>query len=197
MIDKYGAGQDPYCYCDSHILKNLLNIRDESTLQEAELDLSSLAAKNLDFAEPPYDLIYLRRIHNILFADIYEWAGAIRTIDISKANTHFCTASRIAPEANKLFKSVKKKEYFVGMDKTQLIKELSELYADLNVIHPFRDGNGRAQRILFEHIVVNCGFEISWTTITINEWLDANIQGFYGNYETMESVFRKCIGRAL
>ena len=159
--------------------------------------MSSLAAETLEFCEPPYDLTYLKKIHKTLFVDLYQWAGEIRTIDISKGATRFCTASRREPEINRLFEKAGKQHYYVNFDRAQLIKELSELYSDLNAIHPFRDGNGRAQRILFEHIAVHCGFDISWKPISMDEWIDANIQGFYCNHEPMVLIFEKCIGKSL
>jgi cell filamentation protein len=162
MVDKYGAGQDPYCSPGTTVLRNLLNLTDDKTLAQAERDLSEVAAESIDFAPPPYDLPYLQNIHRQLFADLYDWAGELRTVDISKDDTHFCVTSRIEPEANKLFKALADANWFQDLDRTALINASAELFGDLNVVHPFREGNGRAQRILFEHIIVNAGYEISW-----------------------------------
>ena len=74
------------------------------SLAEAERALSEVAADSIDFAPQPYDLAYLQQIHHRLFSDLYDWAGQLRTVDISKNDTHFCVTSRIEPEANKLFK---------------------------------------------------------------------------------------------
>lgn len=197
MVDKYGTGQDPYCYPGTAILKNRFNIQDETRLAEAEREITASAASEISFSEPPFDLDHLRAIHKQLFADLYEWAGEIRTIDISKGNTRFCTASRIVPEANKLFDELAQQHYFVSLERQDLVRAIAEFYGDLNVIHPFREGNGRAQRILFEHIIINCGYEISWQPVSQEEWLRANIQAYYGDYEDMVSVFDKCIGQPL
>lgn len=194
--DKYGTGQDPYCYPDSDVLINTLNIRDDQLLEEAERDLSTLSANDIEFALPPYDLNYLSAIHKALFSDLYPWAGELRTIDISKGNTRFCSYSRIKIEAEKLFKSVDYGRSLAELKRDDLVKSSSELYADLNVVHPFREGNGRAQRILFEHIIINCGFEIDWSLIDQDEWLNANIAGYYCNYHPMHAIFEKCIGSA-
>jgi cell filamentation protein len=75
MLDKYGAGQDPYCFLDTAILRNRFGIHDERTLAEAERALSEVAADSIDFAPPPYDLAYLQQIHRRLFSDLYDWAG--------------------------------------------------------------------------------------------------------------------------
>jgi cell filamentation protein len=99
MMDKYGVGQDPYCYSDSDVLRNLLNIQDEAQLQKAERELSEIAVSHFRLLPPPYDLRLLQHIHKTLFAGVYEWAGLLRTVNIRKGNTLFCTADRIAPEA--------------------------------------------------------------------------------------------------
>ncbi|SCW43227.1 cell filamentation protein [Pseudomonas sp. NFACC52] len=75
MADKYGVGEDAYCYPGSTVLRNKLDLRDEPTLSEAEQQLSAIAADNVEFSPPPYSLAYLQNIHRILFADLFEWAG--------------------------------------------------------------------------------------------------------------------------
>lgn len=79
----------------------------------------------------------------------------------------------------------------------ELIVATAELYAELNMVHPFREGNGRAQRILFEHIIVNCGWQISWETILPEEWVTANIAGVYADYGPMENIFSRCISESI
>lgn len=80
MSDKYGVGQDSYCYPDSTVLRNKLDIRDALTLSEAERQLSVIAADKVEFSPPPYSLAYLQNIHRTLFSDLYEWAGELRTV---------------------------------------------------------------------------------------------------------------------
>ncbi len=77
--------------------------------------------------------------------------------------------------------------------KTKLIKQLSELYADINVLHPFREGNGRTQRILFEHIAINCGYTIDWGFISMQEWMIANAHGAYCDFELLETIFQSAL----
>lgn len=194
MIDKYGTGDDPACYGRTSVLKNLLNIEDEALLDEAEREISSINASEIEFSPPPYDLMYLQELHRTLFSDIYTWAGHIRSVDISKGETRFCSITRIAPEAEKLFSQLRTLNYFTELEREKLICSLAELYGDMNIIHPFRDGNGRAQRILFEHIVINSGFEISWNGIDREEWVNANIASVNCNYTPLRKIFDCCVG---
>ena len=151
--DKYGTGQDPYCYPNSDILINSLNIQDEALLEEAERD-------------------------------------------ISKGNTRFCSYQRIEIEAQKLLSAIDYGNTLVELSRDDLVIAIAELYADMNVVHPFREGNGRAQRVLFEHMIINCGYDIDWSIVEADEWLEANIKGYYCDYSLMRSIFEKCIGSA-
>ncbi|WP_024695998.1 putative adenosine monophosphate-protein transferase Fic [Pseudomonas syringae] len=197
MLDKYGAGQDPYCYPGTTVLKNRLNVVSDNVLAEAERALSEVAVSLIDFAPPPYDLSYLRNLHRLLFADLYDWAGELRTVDISKGNTRFCTMTRIEPESKKLFALLDKANWFQELERDQLVKACAEAFGDLNVIHPFREGNGRAQRVLFEHLIVNAGYEISWWAVEAEEWTQANIDAVDCDYRALTNVFERCIGKPI
>jgi cell filamentation protein len=74
---------------------------------------------------------------------------------------------------------------------------VADAYSELNVIHSFREGNGRSQRILFEPLIINAGFEIRWWGITPDEWITANIAAFHGDPRPMEHVFDLCIGQPI
>lgn len=192
--DKYGVDDDPYCYPGTSVLKNLLDLRDESSLADAERDLSMIAARAIDFVPPPYDLPYLKQIHRRLLGKVYPWAGEVRTVDIRKAGTRFCVASRIEPEAAKQFEGMRRQGWFEGLSRVELIRHIAESFGDLNVIHPFREGNGRAQRVLFEQMIVNAGFEISWDSVDPEEWIAANVAAFEVDYTYLEAIFSRCIG---
>jgi cell filamentation protein len=197
MLDKYGTGQDPYCYRGTRTLRNLLDITDETVLNHAERDISASAANEIEYCTPPYDLAALQKIHRQLFDELYDWAGEIRTIDISKDTTRLCTVSRIEPEASKLLNACAHRSWFIGLDREALIVAVAELFGDLNMTHPFREGNGRAQRILFEHLIIHAGFEISWWGVEQREWIQANIDAVVCDYSTLERVFERCIGRPI
>ncbi|XKF14835.1 Fic family protein [Halomonas sp. BLK-85] len=120
-MDKYGTGQDPYCYKDTDVLRNKLEIFDTQALEEAERDLSLINADRIEFSPPPYDFTYLKRLHHQLFHDLYDWAGEVRTIDIAKGNTRFYNVNRIVPEAEKLFTKLAEHSYFTQLEKAGLI----------------------------------------------------------------------------
>ncbi len=84
-----------------------------------------------------------------MFSDLFDWAGELRTVDISKGNTRFCNAIRIEKEANNLFSMLEQDNYLVGLAYDDFVTKLAEYYCDINVLHPFREGNGRVQRLFF------------------------------------------------
>lgn len=181
MSDKYGTGQDrQYCYPGSDVLINKLGLTDKAALEAAEIELSQL---RVDQFEPDFDdisLPALRAIHFYLFQDIYDWAGELRTVDISKGGARFTNVRRIEPESDKLFGQLAQEDYLTGLPREQFVARLAHYYCELNVIHPFRDGNGRAQRLMFEVISINAGFALRWLPIGGAEWLDANIAAYNG-----------------
>ena len=118
-------------------------------------------------------------------------------MDISKRDTHFCNVNRIEPEADKIFRAMARANWFEGYERERLIVAVAEHYGDLNMIHPFREGNGRAQRILFEHLIVNVGFEVSWWAVEENEWIGANIDAVLCDYRAQERIFARCIGQPI
>ena len=192
--DKYGAGQDPYCYPGSTTLRNRLNLQDEDELSKAELDLSSIAANEIEFMPPPYGLARLKQIHKHLFCDVYDWAGEIRTVDISKEQTRFCSVQRIEPESTRIFDRLAQNSWFADASREALVSGLAEVFGDVNVIHPFREGNGRAQRILFDQIVVNAGYEINWWIVNPEEWIGANVDAVICDYRALTEIFGRCVG---
>lgn len=190
MSDKYGTGQDPYCYPGTQVLKNRLGLKNDATLARAETEIATKALQTIQFRAPPYDFNYLKTIHRQLFGSLYAWAGEVRTVDIAKGDTRFCTCSRIEPEAVKIFRTLAARHFFADIDnKATLAQELAVLYADLNMVHPFRDGNGRAQRLLFEHLALNCGYQIDWRSTPQQQWIDANIRGVYCDFQALQAIF--------
>ena len=194
MRDKYGVTQDRYCYPGSDVLINLLGIRDAKTLAEAEAEFT---AERFRTYKPPrlvitdFTLHHLQQLHYHLFQDIYEWAGKIRDVDISKGDTRFCTWSRIEPEANKLFSTIPNLEL---MDTEEsLISKVADLFCEINLLHPFREGNGRVQRFFFEELLFTLDYDVSWPRISQKHWIDANIAGVNLDLSPLEAIFAQAI----
>lgn len=192
-MDKYDSSNDYYCYPGTFVLKNKLNIEDVSTLEAAEREITAETVKAVNYQSPPYNLDYMRKLHGDLFSELYDWAGELRTVDISKGGTRFCTCGRIVPEAEKLFRGLAAINWLNSLSKDDFCEKLAEYYCEINMIHPFREGNGRVQRLLFEHLALSSGYELDWGNVNQDEWVRANIDGVMVNYGPMATIFKRIV----
>ena len=196
MRDKYSVEHDQYCYPDSDVLVNLLDIQDPQELAEAESEFSAeryrtYESRHLSLADFSFE--HLQHLHHHLFQDLYEWAGQVREVDISKGSTRFCTCSRIQPEATKLFALIPN---LAGLNnENDLITKVADLYCEMNILHPFREGNGRVQRFFFEELLFTLGYELRWPQISKETWIDANIAGYDLNLAPLKAIFSQAISK--
>lgn len=193
MRDKYGIGNDSYCYVGTTVLKNHLNITDADELRQIEAEIAALRAEILTPQFERFDAERLRKIHAHLFQDIYAWAGEYRNVDISKGDTRFCTSSRIEVELSRIFNQLECVDWLNGLPLPEFIRQVADYYCEINVIHPFREGNGRAQRLLFDEVIVNAGFDVDWALIEPGEWAAANAAGYQGDLQPLIELFRRAL----
>ena len=135
-----------YCYPDSDVLKNTMEVRDSERLSQLERRLTML--RLLELIDKPvrgkFDLKHLQAIHKYIFQDIYEWAGEIRKVDI-KGNM-FCNVRFLSGQAAEIFGKLKEEDYLQGLEEEDFIGRLAYYFSEINALHPFREGNGRSQQ---------------------------------------------------
>lgn len=180
-----------YCYKDSDVLINKLNITNEKDLFNAERELVSLRTYELN--EKPlrgnFDFEYLKDIHKYLFQDVYRWAGNIRNCNIAKQDL-FCLTEHIESFGHDIFDKLKKEKYFINYDYDVKLDKLVELFADINALHPFREGNGRSQRIFIEALSKINGIHLDLTNVTKMDMIIASHESINGNYEKLKNMFK-------
>ena len=181
-----------YCYKDSDVLINKLNITDEKDLYDAERGLVTLRTAQLN--EEPikgyFDFNHLKSIHKFLFQDVYRWAGDIRNCNIAKQDL-FCLCEYIDSFANDIFGRLKKEQYFIKYSYEVKLKKLVELFADINALHPFREGNGRSQREFIEELAKINGIDLNLTTVSKEDMIIASHDSINGHYEKLFDIFKK------
>lgn len=192
-MDRYDAAQDHYCYPGTDVLKNELGIQDAGRLEEAERKITAKTSERIGYRPPPYSLWYLQELHRTLFGPLYSWAGELRDVGIAKGGTVFCIPARLQTEADRLFGDLASEEWLLEMPHDEFCSALARHYCEFNMLHPFREGNGRVQRILFEHLALAAGYELDWSDVTQPEWLQANIDGVNVNYRRMTDVFNRVV----
>jgi cell filamentation protein len=194
MRDKYGVAHDKYCYPNSDVLINLLDIRESALLDEAETEFTAERYRTYEPSQQAlsdFSYEHLKYLHRHLFQDLYKWAGETRDVDISKGNTRFCTWTRIEPEANKLTRTIP--ELADCHDHSEIIDKVADLFCELNLLHPFREGNGRVLRFFFEELLYTLGYDVSWPQISQQDWIDANIAGVNLDLSLLIVIFEQAI----
>ena len=147
-------------------LKNRLNITDSAELAREEERISKTRAVELfesGFLSSltPGTFASLSKIHAFLFSDIYEFAGRIRTVNIAKGNFRFAPLMYL----NAALENIEK------MPQSSF-DEIVEKYVEMNVAHPFREGNGRATRIWLDHILrCEIGKVVDWSLVDKEDYL--------------------------
>ena len=183
-----------YCYPDSDVLVNKLDIRDPNKLQIFERKLTML--RLLELIDKPiegkFDLKHLQAIHAYIFQDVYDWAGKIRTVDIAKGNT-FCNVRFISSQADAIFSKLKEEYYLAGLEEYMFTKRLAYYFSEINALHPFRKGNGRSQREFIRSLALKNGYLIYFEKVSKEEMLIASKKSFMCDYEDMEKIMAKCI----
>ena len=148
------------------MLENKLGIMDSAELAREEERLSKKRAKELfekDLlaGEPAGKFSTLQKIHKILFADIYPFAGQLRTVNLAKGNFRFAPLMYLdAALAN------------IDQMPQSDFDEIIEKYVEMNIAHPFREGNGRSTRIWLDHILKHeIGKVVNWSLVDKEDYL--------------------------
>ncbi|TRX57149.1 putative adenosine monophosphate-protein transferase Fic [Thalassomonas sp. M1454] len=193
MVDKYGVNDDPYCYPGTDVLINLFGISSNDVLENVEAELTAIRLTQYHDTQRILNFSTLKSLHFHLFQDLYDWAGQIRTVDISKGNTRFCNISRIEKETEKCFLILTHNNYLLDSDKEVFIKVIADFFCEMNVVHPFREGNGRTLRLFCELVAKRAGFILSWKNVNSKQWLAANIAGYNGRLQPLINIFSDAI----
>ena len=192
--DVYTTTQSIYCYPSSNVLKNKLNIRDNKLLKTAEEEITLI--KQMELLKNPikgnFSKAHLMNIHKFIFEDIYSFAGKIRREQISKADTMFYPPNLIDRELDKVFAKIKEKNMLRETDEEKVFDNLAYVMAELNIIHPFREGNGRSIREFIRLMAKRMGYDLNWGNVDREELLEASILSV-DNYKLLIGILEACV----
>ena len=138
-------------------------------------------------------LPWLCAIHQQLFQDVFDWAGELRDVDISKGETRFCHFEYIENEGNDLMQEMEDEHYLTGLARTEFVHRLAHYYCEINVLHPFFVGSGRAQRVFFEQLAIHAGYVLDWSGVDPDLWRTANQAGALGDLGPLTEIFTKVV----
>jgi len=143
--------------------------------------------------DEPLNLSTWQKLHRSFFQDVYSWSGEIRSVHLAKGDTVFAIPDHIETQARELFDKLQA-ENLSDISLEILPARLAYYFAELNVLHPFREGNGRTQKLLFDEITRRVGLEIDWTLIGTEEFLDALVLAYHSqDYSKLEELFSRAL----
>ncbi|MBF4592062.1 Fic/DOC family protein [Curtobacterium sp. VKM Ac-1395] len=127
--------------------------------------------RRIEFLDEPFqgdfDLPHLQAIHRHLFQDVYPWAGEIRTVGISKGGQGFLPPEHVGFVVDGAARLMRDDGMLrPGMETDKWSSLLAERFNDVNEAHPFREGNGRTQRLYFDQVAEAGGKTIHWNVLT-------------------------------
>ncbi|MBQ7316864.1 MAG: Fic family protein [Clostridia bacterium] len=147
-------------------IENKLGITDSATLAKEEERISKTRAvelfeSGLLASLPAGTFDTLCHIHAHLFSDIYDFSGKVRTVNMSKGNFRFAPLMYLASALESIEKMPQR-----------TFDEIVEKYVEMNIAHPFREGNGRATRIWLDHILkTELGMVVDWSLVNKEDYL--------------------------
>jgi cell filamentation protein len=163
---------------DKYLLENnLLGVKTIEELEEAEAFAFSLRAAQLERTENVIDSFteeHFKKLHYHLFQDIYPFAGQFRDVQLMKGNTRFCQAQYISTYSSDLFNQLNKESMWNSLD--EAANRLAYFKSELNMLHPFREGNGRIIRIFIRAFALSKGVQWEYENIDRDVYIQAMIQ---------------------
>lgn len=182
-----------YCYPpDYAVLKNRLGLRDSKALDRAERRLVYLRQAE-DIPTGDFDLAHLRAIHRHLFQDVFDWAGQIRTVEISKGGSQFQFMRYIETGMADVHRRIKTHDYLRNLDPDEFADLAAEILGDINYVHPFREGNGRTQVLFIKQLAERAGHDLDLTKIRPDAWMHASREAHQANYQPLRQCLRETI----
>ncbi len=191
MADYWTSDDDPYIDKEHNVLKNLAGITNQAHLniyEDAVADTSLLEIQDI-IQTSTIDFELWKEIHRLMFGEVYEWAGKLRTVRMTKGISMFANPQFIERAGREIFKELEKENFLKNMASSKLYERLSYYYNTMNAIHPFREGNGRSLKILITEIARRSGYKIHWEALSFQDNISASIEGFNGYYDPFAKIF--------
>jgi cell filamentation protein len=188
---------DPYLYPGTDVLRNIPGILNAEALTAFET-LNS-GARMYELTLQPmagnFDTGHLKAIHKYIFRDVYVWAGRFRTTVLGKAQfaggpvTYFTPPHLLEHEAQRIFERLHRAKLLKGLSGPEFAKKAASLLAELNTLHPYREGNGRTQRTFVQTLAREAGHALHFDVVTQERMIRASILATAGDSSMMVRLF--------
>ena len=187
---------DPYTFPGFDVLRNIPDIRDLERLAAFEANATAARLVELDAAplKGHFDVIHLKGIHKCIFQEVYSWAGEFRTVNISKGGHLFGAAAFVERALHDVLRRLRGENYLMGAKPRAYAQRAGFYMGEINAIHPFRDGNGRAQREFIRELGMQAGFVIDWTKVAREQMTAASLDSFVtGDSSGLVALLELCM----
>ena len=193
-MSRYDA-DDVYCIPGTAVLKNKAGITDQDQLDEYEGDFTAIRLLELTQSpvEGSFDLGHLCKIHQYLFQDVYAWAGEVRSVDIIRGDSRFCNVRHIQSYSNTVFSALAAEKYLVNLEPKVFANRLAHYLSEINAIHPFREGNGRVQRLFISQLADHAGYSLDYSALDQAELYPVMQESFLGDIQPLAGLILKII----
>jgi cell filamentation protein len=186
---------DPYVYRGTRVLRNLAGLQDAQALAEREAQASTLRLAQLAALriEGGYGLPHLQAFHRFIFQDIYAWAGELRSVPLAKPSSMFALPAHIESYATDVLRRLADERHLRELSREPFAERLTHYYAEINAVHPFRDGNGRAQRAFLRQLALDAGHSLAWEHLDSQTLIHASQRSFRGDNVAMRDLIEKVL----
>ncbi len=177
------------------VLANKLGIKNQKNLDDVETlllaDSYSHFFELLDKTKVKFDLSLLFSIHQYFFDPLYDWAGKTRIVNISKGEMFFIPVEFLDKALEEFARLLKTELSALPTSKADLSCKLAMIHNEFNVIHPFREGNGRTIRLFLDLLAVNFGYNpIDWGKESKAVYFEACVKGAIGDNKAMTRLIK-------
>lgn len=184
-MEKYNFGADDFMLLEQNIL-GIENLEDLALAEQFVFLVRSLEISQGKYVIKSFDLKGLQGLHQYLFGDLYEFAGKIRNVQLTKGSTRFCQAQYIELESDRIFREMANESDWESINIAA--QRLAYFKAELNMLHPFREGNGRAIRVFIHFFAKSRGYYWAFEHLQQDAYLRAMIQSVVTSNE-LEELF--------
>lgn len=186
--------QSKYCYEGSDTLINQFHIKNTDELLKYEAKITALKSLSLrqQGITGNFDKAHYLSIHQYLFEDIYPFAGKFRTENIGKGEFLFAQWQYIEQQLDFLLEKLQKENFLQGLPKEQLAIKLAYYLSELNVLHAFREGNGRTNREFIRQLALKNGYRLNLKKVAPQKILEVSIESVL-NTTKLEKILIECL----
>ena len=190
----YESKNSVYCYKGTNVLVNKMNIKDPIALKNYETSVIGLKlmALSKQGITGKFDVSHIVSIHKFLFEDIYPFAGLFRTENIAKDYFQFAEWEYIESELTRLLSELKNENFLANLTKEKFAERLAYYWAELNVLHPFREGNGRTTREFLRQLSLKNGYILNLHKVSPKALFNASIKSIIDTAD-LEKYLYACL----